>query len=157
MSLSGKYRQWVTLDENKKFNDSSSWQGAVLKDLFNRYVGVKSYKGENDIPGIIFEAVTNTAECIPVIGYNRGIRDLSFYGTEKGKDAVFLPGGHQLFSGRIMLLNEEEMDGYIEKARKKGQAEKEKIRASLTIKRGDRKSTRLNSSHTDISRMPSSA
>ena len=31
------------------------------------------------------------------------------------------------------------------------------VRQTVTIKVGDRKSTRLNSSHTDISRMPSSA
>ena len=40
---------------------------------------------------------------------------------------------------------------------KRGQAFKRHILTKKTTKNKDRKSTRLNSSHTDISRMPSSA
>ena len=132
MKLSGRYEEWISLDENKKFREYRDWNGVVLKDLANRCIGVGRYKGKKNIPEILFEAAT---ECIPVINYSRKIRGLCFHGAEK--DNIFLLGRKQFFSGKIMLMNRKKMDEYIEKSRRKAQAEKRKERASLSINRGE--------------------
>jgi len=134
---SGRYKEWVSLDEIKRFRDGRVWRGIVLKDLTNRFIGVGNYKGKEDIPGIIFETSMDATECIPVINYNRGIRDLRFHGVKKEVDAVFLPGRHQLFSAKIMLMDKKEMDGYITKVKEKERFKKEELQPSLTINKGE--------------------
>lgn len=136
LMLSGEYKEWISLDEIKKFSETKSWNGIVLRDLTKKYIGVKNYKERINVPGVLFVSDADATEMIPVIKYSREIRDLRYHGVAKKDNLLLLSNkSYNLFSGKIMLLVNENLESYIERIRKKEQARKKTQRIFSAIKR----------------------
>lgn len=126
LMLSGKYEEWISLDEISKFGDDLSDARVVLRDLASRYIGVKKYKGKKAMPAVIFKTDLNSTESIPVINFSRKERGLCFHNVKEGS-GIFPPGKYSFFSGRIMFTDEKKVEEYIKKTEKKKELERKKM------------------------------
>ncbi len=136
LMISGEYKEWISLDEIKKFSETKSWNDTILRDLTKKYIGVRNYKDRINVPGILFVSDADATETIPVIKYSRELRDLRYHGAAKKDNFLLLSNkNYNLFSGKIMLLANENLESYIKRIRKEEQTRKKMQRISSVIKR----------------------
>ncbi|MFA5146719.1 MAG: glycosyltransferase family 39 protein [Candidatus Omnitrophota bacterium] len=128
--LSIRYDRWFSADEEGGFEYKGGQEDALLRVSASGCIGAKMSAGK-DLPAILAYGKKGDTNSVSAINYSNWVKNICFYGTPAAGDTQAPRGSFNIFTGEIMIADEESIEGRLIEAK----AVMEERRRGLTIRR----------------------